>query len=95
MPPAEAARNDVDHNVQIQLPADLAQQVQIDRFRISIIAVGAPPAGFRAGLIVGRGADQFQDLLADPMHIDGQGDAAVTDQGQAKFFLPHEAAYLS
>jgi hypothetical protein len=31
------------------------------------------------------------DLLGDAMHVDGKTDASVTDQRNAKFFLPHQA----
>src|SRR5262249_25806536 len=100
--PVEAARrgtrDDVDDDAQLDLAADLAQQLEVDRLRI-VLAV------FRVGLIqeggvgslrpVGNsvqragGADELQDLLADAMHVDGERDAAEADERNAKLLFTH------
>ena len=90
------ARDDVDHHAQLDLAADLAQQLEIDLlgvvFRIVAVDVieergaGAPAAvGDRVQRA--RGTHQLEDFLADAMHVDGERNAAEADQRNAKLFL--------
>src|SRR5258705_9824893 len=54
----------------------------VERRRESIL-------GIRNGMQRGRCAHQFEDLLADAVHIDGERNPAKTDQRDAKLLLAH------
>ena len=81
------------------LAADLAQQIEIDRlgvvFRIVASAPSKNDACARRGAVGdrvqrARGAHQLEDFLADAVHVDGERDAAETDQRNAKLLLAHD-----
>ncbi len=88
--------DDVDHNAQFDAAADVPQQVEIHLLGVVLGIASVKAAEERrctALLAIGntvqraRGADEFQDFLADAMHIDGERHAAEAHQRNAKFFL--------
>jgi hypothetical protein len=94
--PGGGARDDVDHDAQLDPAADLPQQIEIDLLGVEFgIATGGGiekrsgrtprPVGDR--MQGAGGADQLQDFLADAMHIDGERNTAETDQRNAKLLL--------
>jgi hypothetical protein len=99
------AGDDVDDDAQIDLVADIAQQFEIDGFGIEGPArlgapgeLGARPRRPIADVVQrARGAHQLQDLLADPVNVNGERDAAEADERDAQLFFtqsrfPHSAA---
>ena len=90
------AGDDIDDHAQLDVAADLAQQLEINRLGV-VFRIVCDPAGRRMrparGAPVGdgvqraRGAHQLEDLLADAMHVDGERDAAEADERNAKLFL--------
>ena len=100
--PCRRARDHIDDDAQIHLPADFAQHVEIDRLRVifgASLANGLeegclePRIAVLDGMQGCRGADQLQDLLADPMHVHGQRNAAETNQRDAQLLFPHENSW--
>ena len=98
MPAGRRAGDDVDDHAEVELAADLAQQVEIDRLGVVLGVLEVEEiGGGRVGpdgpvadrVERGRGADELQDLLADAMHVDGERHAAEEHQRQAKFLLAH------
>ena len=61
---------------------EMAQQPVVDRLRAA--------CGNRLPVPVQlAGADRLPHLFRHPMHVDGQADAAVTDERDPQFLLPH------
>ena len=95
-----SAGDDVDDHPQLDVAADLAQQIEIDRlgvvFRDRSRSGAIEERGLRALGPVGdrvqraRGAHQLEDLLGDAMHVDGERNAAEADQRDAKFLFAQD-----
>jgi hypothetical protein len=97
IPPAEAP-DDIHQDTQLDLAADLAQQIEVNLFGIvfGIAAVGAlkecrscPTRAVCDRVKRTRGANELENLLADTMHVDGERNAAEANKGYPQFLLAH------
>ena len=90
------AGNDVDNDPQLDLVSDLAQEFEVDFLGV-VFGIGAigrvEKTRLRALSAVAdamqraRGTHQLENFLADPVHVDGKGNAAKANQRNAQLFL--------
>ncbi len=95
------AGDDVDHHPHLDPAADLAQQLEIDALGV-VLGIGAVEPVEERGAGAGRtvadrmqrrgGAHELEDFLADPMHVDGERNAAEADERDAQLLLAHGTA---
>ncbi len=95
---SRSARNDIDDDTKLKLAPDLAQQIEIDILGIVlrvlwVRVVEKMRAQARVAVVNivqgGRRPYQLEDFLADPVHVDGERDAAETYKRDPKLFLAH------
>src|SRR5437879_5973993 len=79
--------------------ADRLQQIEVDLLRVGWMAMIRRGVAIPAISPIGRLGDgvegprcprQLEDLLGNPMHVDGERDAAVADQREAELLAFHE-----
>src|SRR5690606_11207833 len=74
---------------------DVGKDAQLDiamlRDRGEQVAIDAARPGDRLAVVKGaRGRGEPPYLLGDAVHVNGEADAAIANQGEAQFLFPHD-----
>ena len=91
-PAGRSAGDHIDDDPQIEVLADLLEQVEINR--LGVVPVGpfglglaigelVPPDGVVARVVGLRGARQFENFLGHAVDVDGERNAAEANQREA------------
>ena len=88
MPPADVpAITSTVTDSRLPVPGQLAQRLEVGRLGL-VVAEGVPLSELADLVEPAGGPHQLVQLLGDPVHVDGERDAAVADQRQPELDAP-------